>query len=71
MADAGDPRPQMRDSASDSGERASSAGERELERALESVPLGTFAVSAIAVALLLIGYLYVYLFVFLPRGTVS
>jgi hypothetical protein len=71
MAEAGDPRPQKRDSASDSVERPPSAGESELEHALESVPLGTFAVSAMAVALLLIGYLYVYLFVFLPRGTVS
>ena len=44
---------------------------RELERALERVPLGAFTLAGIAVALLIAGYLYVYLFIFLPRGTVS
>ena len=43
----------------------------ELERALERVPLGAFTLAGIAVALLIAGYLYVYLFIFLPRGAVS
>ncbi|MGA7329866.1 MAG: hypothetical protein WBX25_36635 [Rhodomicrobium sp.] len=42
-----------------------------LERAMQRVPLGAFAVAGITVLLLLAGYLYVYLFIFLPRGTVS
>ena len=42
-----------------------------LERAMQRVPLGAFAVAGIAVLLLMAGYLYVYLFIFLPRGTVS
>ena len=64
MAEAGDPRRNVRDPTTD-------GAREELERALERVPLGTFAVAGIAVALLIIGYLYVYLAVFLPRGTVS
>ena len=42
-----------------------------LEEALESTPRGAALVSAIAVALLLLGWYFVYLFVFLPRGTVG
>jgi hypothetical protein len=43
----------------------------ELERALERVPLGAFTLAGIALALLVAGYLYVYLFIFLPRGIMS
>lgn len=43
----------------------------ELERVMQQVPRGAFAVAGIAVALLVVGYLYVYLFVFLPRGMVG
>lgn len=42
-----------------------------LEHALEGCPKGAIAVSGIAVALLLLGWLFVYFFVFLPRGTVG
>lgn len=42
-----------------------------LERAMDETPRGAVAVSLIAVALLLIGWLGMYLLVFLPRGTVG
>ena len=42
-----------------------------LEQALEGGPKGAIAVSGIAVGLLLLAWLIVYIFVFLPRGTVG
>lgn len=42
-----------------------------LEAAMEQAPRGAVAVSAIAVGLLLICWLAMYIFVFLPRGTVG
>jgi hypothetical protein len=42
-----------------------------LEAALEGGPKGAVAVSLIAVALLMIGWLGMYFLVFLPRGTVG
>ena len=42
-----------------------------LEAALESGPKGAVAVSLIAVALLMVGWLGMYFLVFLPRGTVG
>lgn len=42
-----------------------------LETAMSSGPRGAIAVSAIAVGLLLLGWLFIYVFVFLPRGTVG
>lgn len=42
-----------------------------LERAMDDTPKGAVAVSLIAVALLLIGWLGMYFLVFLPRGTVG
>jgi hypothetical protein len=42
-----------------------------LGRALEEVPKGALAVSLAAVALLLIGWFFVYLAIFIPRGTVG
>jgi hypothetical protein len=42
-----------------------------LEAAMGGTPRGALAVSAIAVALLLIGWLGLYFLVFLPRGTVG
>ena len=42
-----------------------------LERAMDESPRGAVAVSLIAVALLLIGWLCMYFLVFLPRGTVG
>lgn len=46
----------------------------ELERvdaAMAEAPRGAIAVSAISVVLLLIGWLILYFFVFIPRGTVG
>ena len=45
--------------------------EAALERALEDVPRGAVAVAGVAVALLLVCWFAIYLFVFLPRGTVG
>jgi hypothetical protein len=42
-----------------------------LERALKETPRGAMALAAIAVGLLLLAWLAVYLFLFLPRGPVS
>ena len=42
-----------------------------LEAALEHGPRGAVAVSLIAVALLMVGWLGLYFLVFLPRGTVG
>jgi Cytochrome c oxidase subunit IIa family len=51
---------------------ASDAEELEqLERAMDDSPTGAVAISLIAVALLLIGWLGMYFLVFLPRGSVG
>ena len=51
---------------------ASDAEELEqLEAAMEAAPAGAVAVSAIAVGLLLLCWLAIYFFVFIPRGTVG
>ena len=42
-----------------------------LEAALEQTPRGAVVVAGIAVILLLIGWFFVYLFIFLPRGSVG
>jgi hypothetical protein len=42
-----------------------------LDAAMNSSPRGAVFVSAIAVGLLLLGWYFVYLFIFLPRGTVG
>jgi len=42
-----------------------------LEAAMDEAPKGALVVSAISVALLMIGWFFVYLFIFLPRGTVG
>jgi hypothetical protein len=42
-----------------------------LEAAMDIAPRGATAVSAIAVALLLLGWFFVYLAIFLPRGMVG
>lgn len=51
---------------------ANDAAELErLEAAMESGPRGAIAVSGIAVGLLILCWLAIYVFVFLPRGTVG
>jgi cytochrome c oxidase subunit IIa family protein len=42
-----------------------------LEAALQEAPKGALVVSAIAVGLLLVGWLGLYFLVFLPRGSVG
>ena len=50
---------------------AASDEEAALARALEQVPRGAMFVAGISVVLLLIGWFFVYLFIFLPRGSVG
>ena len=42
-----------------------------LERALAEVPRGAMALAGLAMGLLLLAWLAIYLFIFLPRGPVS
>lgn len=42
-----------------------------LELALREVPKGAFALSGLTVGLLMLAWLAIYLFVFLPRGMVG
>jgi len=42
-----------------------------LEAAMEQTPRGAVVVSGIAVGLLILCWLLIYIFVFLPRGTVG
>ena len=55
----------------DSDEREHAADEEALEAALAETPRGAAAVAGIAVALLLLCWFAIYLFVFLPRGSVG
>jgi hypothetical protein len=51
-----------------------SSDAEELERidaAGSEAPMGAAAISAVAVAALLVGWLILYFFVFIPRGTVG
>ena len=45
--------------------------EEALAAALEDVPRGTIVVAGTAVALLMAGWFFVYLLIFLPRGSVG
>ena len=56
---------------SDQPEVADIIDEAALERAMRDVPRGALVVSAIAVALLMVGWFFVYFFIFLPRGMVG
>lgn len=42
-----------------------------LEAAMDEAPRGAVVISAIAVGLLMFGWLFLYFFVFLPRGSVG
>lgn len=42
-----------------------------LDEALKDVPSGAIAVASAAVLLLMVGWFFLYLFVFLPRGSVG
>lgn len=43
----------------------------ELERVMQEVPRGSLALAGLTVGLLLIAWLLIYVFVFLPRGSVG
>lgn len=45
--------------------------EDKLAEVMRTVPLGAGVLAGAAVALLVLGYLAIYLFVFLPRGSVG
>lgn len=45
--------------------------EAELEAALKETPKGAFALAGLTVGLLMLAWLAMYLFVFLPRGSVG
>jgi hypothetical protein len=57
--------------AADSPEMADDVDEAALARVMRVVPLGAGVLAGSAVALLVLGYLAVYFFVFLPRGPVG
>ena len=42
-----------------------------LERVMQEVPRGAWALSGLTVGLLLLAWIYIYVFVFLPRGMVG
>ena len=42
-----------------------------LEAAMEEAPRGALAISGLSVGLLTLSWLFIYVFVFLPRGTVG
>ena len=59
-------------SAADSNlEVADDVDETALASVMRTVPLGAAVLAGSAVALLVLGYLLVYIFVFIPRGTVG
>jgi len=59
-------------SAADSNlEVADNVDETALASVMRTVPLGAALLAGSTVALLVLGYLIVYIFVFLPRGTVG
>lgn len=59
-------------SAADSDlEVADDVDETALASVMRTVPLGAAVLAGSTVALLVLGYLLVYIFVFLPRGTVG
>ncbi|MEJ0092406.1 MAG: hypothetical protein WDN46_02935 [Methylocella sp.] len=47
------------------------AADAALEQALKIVPRGAFALAGLTLSLLLLAWLAVYFFVFLPRGPIS
>ena len=59
-------------SAADSNlEVADDVDESALASVMQTVPLGAGVLAGSTVALLVLGYLIIYMFVFLPRGTVG
>jgi hypothetical protein len=52
-------------------EVADTVDERALAEVMHVVPLGAGVLAGAAVALLVLGYLLIYIFVFVPRGVVG
>jgi hypothetical protein len=52
-------------------EVADDVDEQALADVMRTVPLGAGVLAGSAVALLVLGYLLIYIFIFLPRGTVG
>lgn len=50
---------------------AENTGEDELDRVMQQVPKGALTLAGIAVGLLILAWLMIYLFLFLPRGPAS
>lgn len=48
-----------------------SPSDEALERVMQEVPSGALALSALTVALMLLAWFFIFVFVFLPRGMVS
>jgi hypothetical protein len=46
-------------------------GEAELEAALKQTPKGAFALAGLTVGALMLAWLAIYVFVFLPRGSIG
>jgi hypothetical protein len=57
--------------ANDTSEDSDHIDETTLAEVMRVVPLGASVLAGSAVALLVLGYLAIYLFVFLPRGPVG
>jgi hypothetical protein len=50
---------------------AEDSGEDQLDRVLQEVPKGALALAGVAVGLLILAWLLIYFFEFLPRGAVG
>ncbi len=53
------------------GEAEATRHAREVSEAMKDGPRGAFTLSAIAVGILLVGWLLFYFFLFLPRGAID
>ena len=63
--------PDSTSAAASPDEVADTVDEKALAEVMQVVPLGAGVLAGAAVALLVIGYLLIYLFVFIPRGGVG
>jgi hypothetical protein len=57
--------------ASQRGDAANDIDDASLERAMRDVPRGAWVLSGLTVGLLLLAWILIYAYVFLPRGMVS
>jgi hypothetical protein len=52
-------------------ERNNNLDEERLSAVLSEVPRGALALASVAVVLLLLGWFFVYVFIFIPRGSIG